>query len=138
MLVEIAFKVAKTSDLAILLTFAQEFNREDHHPYNQDIVRAELIKLLNDDTVGQVWLIQANNEPVGYLVLTLGYRLAYGRYAFIDEIYVRPNYRGQGIGRRALAWAEKACHELGAKALHLEVERENTRARALYSAVGFV
>jgi GNAT superfamily N-acetyltransferase len=135
---EIAFKVAETSDLDTLLTFTQEFNREDHHPYDQDIVRAGLVKLLNDNTVGQVWLIQANNEPAGYLVLTLGYRLAYGRYAFIDEIYVRPNYRGQGIGRQALAWAEEACHALGVKALHLEVERENTRARALYSAIGFV
>ncbi|NJN97294.1 MAG: GNAT family N-acetyltransferase [Anaerolineales bacterium] len=77
-------------------------------------------------------------ETVGYLVLTLGFRLAYGRYAFIDEIYVRPAHRSQGIGRQAIAWAEAMCRELGVKALHLEVEQANAKARALYLTLGFV
>ncbi|MCQ3975641.1 MAG: hypothetical protein DPW09_19570 [Anaerolineae bacterium] len=135
---KITFKSVEASDLNTLLTFAQEFNQEDHHPFDKAIVRAGLIQLLNDTTVGRVWLIQADAETVGYVVLTLGYRLAYGRYAFIDEIYVRPAYRNQGVGRQAIAWAEAMCRELGVKALHLEVEQANAKARALYLAVGFV
>ncbi|MCK6624392.1 MAG: GNAT family N-acetyltransferase [Anaerolineae bacterium] len=135
---KLTFKSAESSDLNPLLTFAQEFNQEDHHPFHEAIVRAGLIKLLNDGTAGRIWLIQADAETVGYVVLTLGYRLAYGRYAFIDEIYVRPAYRSQGIGRQAIAFAEEICRELGVKALHLEVEQANAKARALYLAVGFV
>lgn len=134
----ITFKSAEASDLNTLLIFAQEFNQEDHHPFDEAIARAGLIQLLHDHTTGRVWLIQAEAETVGYLVLTLGYRLAYGRYAFIDEIYVRAAYRSQGIGRRAIAWTETMCQELGVKALHLEVEQANTKARALYLALGFV
>lgn len=135
---EVVFKVAHLSDLAVLLTLADEFNREDHHPYNEGITRNGLISLLNDETAGRVWLIWADAEVVGYLVLTLGFRLAYGRYAFIDELYVRPSHRGQGIGRQAIAFAEEMCRGLEVKALHLEVERENNKARALYTSVGFV
>jgi GNAT superfamily N-acetyltransferase len=135
---KLAFKIAENSDLDTLLVFAQEFNREDHHPYEENVVRAGLTRLLADEAAGRAWLIRANGESVGYLILTLGYRLAYGRYAFIDEIYVQPNHRGQGIGRQALAWAEEVCRELEVKALHLEVEQENPKARALYSAVGFI
>jgi ribosomal protein S18 acetylase RimI-like enzyme len=135
---EITFKVAEHADLDLLLPFAQEFNREDHHPFDEVVVRAGLARLLDDRTAGRVWLIQARSEAVGYLVLTLGYRLAYGRYAFIDEIYVGRDYRSRGIGRRAIAFAEEMCRELDVRALHLEVERENTKARALYTALGFV
>ncbi len=135
---EITFKNAEFSDLNILLIFAQEFNQEDHHPFDEAIARTGFTQLLNDETAGQVWLIQADAEMVGYLVLTLGYRLAYGRYAFIDEIYVRSEYRSQGIGRRAIGWAEAACRELGVKALHLEVEQSNSKAHALYRVLGFV
>ncbi len=135
---EITFKNAEASDLNTLLAFTQEFNREDHHPFDEAIARSGLIQLLNDETAGRVWLIQTDAETVGYLVLTLGYRLAYGRYAFIDEIYVRDAYRSRGIGRRAIAWAETICRELGVKALHLEVEQANIKAHTLYLALGFV
>lgn len=135
---KIIFKFAENSDLDTLLTFAREFNQEDHHPFTEDVVQAGLTKLLSDQAAGRVWLIHIETEAMGYLVLTLGYRLAYGRYAFIDEIYVRPEYRSRGIGRQAIAFAEKMCRELGVKALHLEVERENTKARTLYASIGFV
>ncbi len=134
---QIIFTDAQISDLDTLLPFAQKFNQEDHHPFDEVAVRAGLTGLLSDAAAGQAWLIRDGTEAVGYLVLTLGYRLAYGRYAFIDEIYVRPDYRSRGIGRRAIAFAEEMCRTLGVKALHLEVERENTKARSLYLAVGF-
>jgi hypothetical protein len=98
-MMKLTFKSAELSDLNILLTFGREFNQEDRHPFDEAIVRAGLIRLLSDETVGRVWLIQAEAETVGYLVLTLGYRLAYGRYAFIDEIYVRTSW---GLRRSTL------------------------------------
>jgi ribosomal protein S18 acetylase RimI-like enzyme len=85
-----------------------------------------------------LWVIQADAQAVGYMAVMFGYRLAHGYDAFLDEIYVRPQYQNRGIGRRALAFAQETCHELGVRAIHLEVERENTKARALYTAVGYV
>lgn len=135
---KIIFKVAELSDLDRLLPFAQKFNQEDHHPFEEAVVRAGLTRLLGDAAAGWVWLIHDEIEAVGYLVLTLGYRLAYGGYAFVDEIYVHPDYRSRGIGRQSIAFAEEMCRQLGVKALHLEVERENVKAHALYAALGFV
>ncbi|MBI1878162.1 MAG: GNAT family N-acetyltransferase [Chloroflexi bacterium] len=135
---EIAFKGAENSDIDMLVTFVREYYEYDHHLFDEGIVRTGLAEFLSDETLGRLWVIRADAEAVGYMALMRGYRLAHNYDAFLDEIYVRPNYRSQGIGRRALAFVEEVCRELEVKALHLEVERENTKARALYTTVGYV
>ena len=72
------------------------------------------------------------------MILTIGYSIEYrGHDAFVDELYLRESYRGRGWGRAALAFVEQACRELEVRALHLEVERKNTAAQALYRKFGF-
>ena len=70
--------------------------------------------------------------------MTLGYSLEHGgRDAFVDEIVVARELRGQGLGRRLLREAEAYCRRLGVAALHLEVERRHRAAIALYRKAGF-
>jgi len=136
---EITFTIATHADLETLVQFMREYYEFDHLPFAEHVARSALEKFVGDESLGRLWLIHYGAEAVGYLVLTLGYSLEYGgRDAFIDEVYIRGSHRGCGIGQRALAFAEEACRSLGVRALHLEVERENTNAHALYRKVGFV
>lgn len=83
-------------------------------------------------------MILLENEVAGYAVLTFGYSLEFhGRDAFVDELYLRNEYRGQGIGKRALEFLTEVCVAEGVSALHLEVERSNTQAQAVYRKFGF-
>jgi ribosomal protein S18 acetylase RimI-like enzyme len=61
----------------------------------------------------------------------------HGRDAFIDEIYIRESHRGKGIGAKVIKFVEETCRSLEVQALHLEVERANTRAQAFYRKIGF-
>ncbi len=82
--------------------------------------------------------METDDAVIGYLALTVGYSFEYhGRDAFIDELYLLPSHRGQGIGTCAVQFAIDACRNLGVHALHLEVERENTAAQRLYRRAGF-
>jgi ribosomal protein S18 acetylase RimI-like enzyme len=75
---------------------------------------------------------------VGYVVLTYGFSLeSHGRDALIDEIYLMPDYRRQGLGRRVLQQMEAEARHLGAARIYLEVERPNTHAQAFYRQLGF-
>jgi ribosomal protein S18 acetylase RimI-like enzyme len=60
-----------------------------------------------------------------------------GRDAFIDDLFIRPAFRGKGLGRSALAEVRSAALSLGVRALHLEVGRDNSAAQALYRRAGF-
>jgi GNAT superfamily N-acetyltransferase len=129
---------AQSGAADVLVEMMREFYAEDGLPFDPDAARQALGPLLEGGSWGKVWLLCAGDEPAGYVVLTLGYSLEFGgRDAFVDELYVRPAHRGQGLGRQALAVVEAACRQLGVRALHLEVGRTNMRAQALYQKVGF-
>ena len=135
---DVAFKIALISDVDLLLEFMREFYEFDNHAFDEQTARSALQKILCDDSFGRVWLIQLDENSIGYVVLTLGFSLMYrGRDAFIDEFYIRVEHRGRGIGRRALEFVEDACRSLGVQALHLEVARRNTNAQAVYRKFGF-
>ncbi|WP_339380679.1 MULTISPECIES: GNAT family N-acetyltransferase [Cyanophyceae] len=74
---------------------------------------------------------------MGYIVLTFGYSLEFrGRDAFIDELYIRESYRGQGVGMSVIQFIESVCPSPEIQALYLEVERKKTAAQNLYQKVG--
>ena len=111
----------------------------DRLPWRPVPARRALLGLLRDRRAGRAWVIEAGGASVGYAVLTLGYSLEYlGRDAFVDELYLEPRTRGLGIGQAALRFLLRQARRLGVRALHLEVERRNHRARRVYRRAGFV
>jgi GNAT superfamily N-acetyltransferase len=135
---DVAFKLADVNDTDLLAEFMREFYEFDHLALDEEAAHFALLQILNNDSLGMVWLIQADGSPIGYVVLTLGFSLEFhGRDAFIDEIYIRAKHRGKGIGRRTLEFVEAACRTLGVRAIHLEVERSNAKAHAVYQQIGF-
>ena len=58
-----------------------------------------------------------------------------GRY--IQNISVDPDFRGQGIGTRFLAYAENQARHDGIRHLTLDVSLKNDGARTLYTRLGF-
>jgi ribosomal protein S18 acetylase RimI-like enzyme len=108
------------------------------YQFREPLARAALCGLLADPAVGKAWIFCDGVAPVGYVVLTFGYSFEYlGRDAFIDELYVQPQYRRQGIGSQAMAFVEERARELGVHAIHLEVDHGNDPALGLYRRGGY-
>ena len=133
------FKPATPDDVEALIVMMRDLYAHDGlAPLDEGVARRALLGVIGDDTLGRVFLILLANEVAGYAVLTFGYSLEFhGRDAFVDEIYLRAEYRGLGIGKRALEFLTGVCAENGVSALHLEVERSNTQAQAVYRNFGF-
>lgn len=135
---EITFKSADVSHIDLLVEMMREFYAHDHIVFDEGVARSALRQILYDASFGRVYLIRSGVDVVGYIVLTLGFSLEYhGRHAFLDEIYIRESHRRRGIGTRGLRFIEGVCRELEVRALHLEVDRANTNAQAVYRKAGF-
>jgi GNAT superfamily N-acetyltransferase len=55
----------------------------------------------------------------------------------VANVAVRPERRGQGIGRRLLAFAEEEARRLGLPAVRLYTHAKMIRNIALYEAIGY-
>ncbi len=135
---EITFRQAEWADVETLVCFHVALNAYDGTAVDPARARSGLELLLDHEEWGGVWLIGADGAAVGYMVLTWGFSVEFGgRDAFVDELYIEEGYRGQGVGRRVLAFAEEVCRVRGIRALHLEVDRANVNAQTVYERVGF-
>jgi GNAT superfamily N-acetyltransferase len=134
----INFCLAKPQDRETLLELMREYYAFDNLRFDKTSASEALKQILQDESAGRIWLIKLDEELAGYSVLTLGFSLEFhGCDAFLDEIYLRERFRGHGIGKQALEFLEEQCRQLGVRALHLEVERENKNAQAVYRGSGF-
>ena len=59
-----------------------------------------------------------------------------GPVVWIEEIYIRPEYQGKGIGSRVFKKLD-AMFDAGVYRLRLEVEKTNIRAVELYERQGY-
>jgi GNAT superfamily N-acetyltransferase len=132
-----SFRVARVSDSELLLDFMKALYTLDGYGYDREKARAALNPLLGNSNLGRAWFILDGISPVGYAVLCFGYSLEWlGRDAFVDEIYLREEYRGRGWGKKTMAFLEDAARELGVRALHLGV-MDGNQALRLYESIGF-
>jgi ribosomal protein S18 acetylase RimI-like enzyme len=133
-----SFRFAEVSDIDRLLPLMQDFCSFEHLPYDEARLRGLLSKLIEDKSLGRLILVEDSQQPVGYMVLGFGFSLEFhGRDCFIDEFYVRPERRQQGIGRAAVDFAMQTCRVLGIKAMHLEADHFNARGHEFYRRLGF-
>jgi len=136
--VDLSFHPVTLGDAAVLEELMREFYAHEGLDYERARSREAVRTLLADPALGRIWLFRVGGDVVGYTAVTMCYSLEFaGRYALLDELYVREGWRGRGIGARALELVAEACRELGVAAVRLEVDTWNTRAMALYRRLGF-
>ncbi len=133
------FTLAGPADIDLLLELLQEFYVIEELPFEPSVAQQALQTLLQEPRYGLIHLIYVAGEVAGYVVLTFGFSLEFhGRDAWIDELYLRAAYRGQGIGKVALALMADICRREGIKALHLAVAHKNQRAQTVYRQAGYI
>ena len=101
---------------------------------------AVLEKMLEDALADTPMLtgygFEVEGALAGYGMVTRSYSTERGGICvWIEDIYIKPQYRGMGIGSAFLAFVEQA--NPGAVRLRLEAEPENETAMHVYRKAGF-
>lgn len=129
------FFVAGKDDIEAILELQQEFYGIENH---RDTAKEVLSTLIENAIYGKVWLIMINGKVSGYMILTFGYSFELkGKNAFLDELYLKPDFRDKGIEERAIDFLASQAKITDIKAIHLQVDLHNEANIALYHRYGF-
>ncbi|WP_031499102.1 GNAT family N-acetyltransferase [Bryobacter aggregatus] len=134
------FRIPTTAaDLQRLLAMMEEFYAHEGIPFDAQQSHHTIRELLDSQPdAGAIYLIESETTCAGYFVLTFGFSLEFaGRFALLDELFLKEEFRGKGWGSLAIADAEIQCIQRGIGTLLLEVDVENPQAAALYERLGF-
>lgn len=138
----LVIRAATAADEPYLLPLMRALAEQEPNPnpgaFREAAVSEAFRFLLDHPDRGLVWVLVADEKLVGYIVLTLGFSFEFfGTDAFIDELYVLPQYRRRGFALAAVKYLEAEANKLGVNAVHLEVDAGNDSAFELYRRIGF-
>jgi len=127
---------AGEADAAAIAQLLHNFNSE-YEDYTPGVpaLTERLGELLADDAIT---VLLAGDPPTGFALFRLRPSLwAKAGDAYLEELYVVPAQRRQGIGRALLEASIEATREAGANHFELTTGETDKEARALYESRGF-
>ena len=78
-----------------------------------------------------------DGEPAGFALWFYSFSTFRGRHGiYLEDLYVRPEHRGRGIGKSLLANLARRCREVGLARLEWAVLDWNAPAIAFYEGMG--
>ncbi|MGH8222405.1 MAG: GNAT family N-acetyltransferase [Woeseiaceae bacterium] len=122
----------------LLILVEQYWGFEGIAGFEATHVGTELERLCGNSALGSGWIAWAGDKPAGYLLAVYVFSLEHlGLTAEIDEFFVLPSFRGQGIGSALLRAAEDEFARKKCTNISLQIGHDNDGARTFYRAHGF-
>ncbi|MBI3220875.1 MAG: GNAT family N-acetyltransferase [Bacteroidetes bacterium] len=132
------FELATNETIPSILEMMEQFYAIDQYPFDEEKNKKNLHLFINNPELGRLWLIKMEKQLVGYVCLAYCFSFEYGgRDAFIDELFIKTEFRNQGIGQQTMDFLENASMKLGVNSIHLEVEKHNEAGKKLYFKKGY-
>lgn len=124
-------------DRDAVLSMMREFYASDAVFTNgsEEIFEKDIECCISGSPYLEGYVFEYGNKAVGYSMLARSYSTEFGKSCiWIEDIFIKKDYRGQGIGNEFLEYIER---EYPDSIFRLEVEKENEVAVSLYKKRGF-
>lgn len=79
---------------------------------------------------------EVDGQPVGYTIAFYSYSTWEGRSLVLEDIYVKPDARKHGVGRKLMQATVQYALEQGCSRLDMHVLKSNETARRFYAGIG--
>ncbi|MDQ2629551.1 MAG: GNAT family N-acetyltransferase [Actinomycetota bacterium] len=123
-------------DAPAIARLLHDFNLEFTEPTPEIEVLTESVRRLLEP--GEITVLLAGDGPDGLSLFRFRPALwSEGLETYLQELYVVPDLRGRGIGRRLLEETIELAREKGADGIDLNTGETDTAARGLYESMGF-
>ncbi len=129
-------RLAGVDDAPDVARLLHDFNTEFDDPTPGVAELTVRVRRLIDE--GEATVVLGGERPDSIAVLRFRPSLwVDSRDAYLEELYVAPERRGEGLGRAVLDAALAVARDRGAGRIELGTDEDDTAARALYESSGF-
>jgi len=135
---EWTIQLAQPADLDGVLDLLNRQFQEHAISVSAAQLRTGVLSMLDTPSLGFFLIARQQGTITGLACVSFCWTLEHGgKSAWLDELYVRVENRGRGIGHALLEAALRWAEEQGCAAVDLEVDIEHRRAENLYRRAGF-
>lgn len=127
------------ADRQSYLAMCREFYSGDavSHPVPVEYFGRTFDALMENTPFAAAYIIEQDGVAAGYALLAKSFsQEAGGIVVWIEELYIRPEFQGHGLGTAFFRFLE-AQNDGTVKRYRLEYEPDNVRGAALYRRIGF-
>ena len=107
------------------------------HKASDEVLRRDIRDCVEDVPFVEGFVFVEGEQIAGYSMIAKSYSTEFGGPCiWIEDLYIKPEYRGSGIGTQFFAYLEE-LYQGKAVRLRLEVEQNNERAIEVYKKCGY-
>ena len=138
--VSITIRPAEEHELPLVLEFIRELAVYERLEGEVQATTADLaVALFGPRPFAEVVFACLEGQPVGFALFFQNFSTFLGKPGiYLEDLFVRPQARGHGIGRRLLAWLARTTLERGCARLDWAVLDWNLPSIGFYRSLGAV
>jgi len=128
---------ATIDDTALLVAMIRELADYEHELDQVTITEGDLRRDgFGDNPQFRALVAECDGQPAGYALFFEYYSTWVGRGLYLEDLFVREEFRGRGIGTALLARVARIAIDEHCCGMHWEVLNWNTKAIEMYKAIG--
>jgi GNAT superfamily N-acetyltransferase len=136
----ITIRPAAEHEVSLVLAFVRELAQYEHLEHEVAATEKDMREaLFGSRPYAEVVFACVAARPVGFALFFHNFSTFLGRPGiYLEDLFVRPDARGRGIGKRLLAWLAQTAVERGCGRLEWAVLDWNEPSIGFYHSIGAV
>jgi GNAT superfamily N-acetyltransferase len=136
----VTIRAATEHDVPLILGFIRDLARYEHLEHEMLATEAGLRNtLFGDRRYAEVVFACVDADPVGFALFFHNYSTFLGKPGlYLEDLFVRPEARGRGIGKQLLTWLAKTTVDRDCGRLEWAVLDWNEPSIGFYKSLGAV
>jgi len=108
----IILRSAQKKDTALIINFIRELAEYEHMTNLVEVEEINLKRHIFKEKKIEVIIAEYDNKPAGFAVFYTNFSTFLGKPGiYIEDLFVKPEYRGKGLGKRLLSCLAKLVQE---------------------------
>lgn len=129
----IEIRPIREEEYATVIKLIKEFAHFEKRP---DKMTNSLERMIEEKAYFHCFVAVVDGELAGYVSHFFAYYTWIGKSLYMDDLYVKPAFRGQGVGTQLLATIFDFARANQCRKVRWHVSDWNTKAQVLYKKIG--